>query len=297
MPGLQRGMAMLVVLLMIAIMALLATTANQYGMQAFMRAESSQAFQQSKWNLLSAERWFTTSQKLDQPHTLVRQRQFGEQLIYFELLDRQACFNLNALLPQRVAEKDPQVAPSMARQVFLHMLVNLDLAKPQAEALMQQVIALVKPDPLVNEWRLFDEISQIKQLPAVTPERWRQLQPLLCVMPETRLAVNVNGLTTRQLPLMRALFANTLSVSQLDSLLNSRPQQGWADLSALTKSLSMTTIAPAIVTLQSVLATRSDYYELLMWSDHPTIFAALRSRIQKQDEQYHVTARLYGLSE
>lgn len=116
------------------------------------------------------------------------------------------------------------------------MLVNLDLAKPQAEALMQQVIALVKPDPLVNEWRLFDEISQIKQLPAVTPERWRQLQPLLCVMPETRLAVNVNGLTTRQLPLMRALFANTLSVSQLDSLLNSRPQQGWADLSALTKS-------------------------------------------------------------
>lgn len=44
----------------------------------------------------------------------------------------------------------------------------------------------------------------------------------------------------------------------------------------------MTTIAPAIVTLQSVLATRSDYYELLMWSDHPTIFAALRSRIQNR---------------
>nr|WP_041474250.1 type II secretion system minor pseudopilin GspK [Erwinia sp. Ejp617] len=297
MPGLQRGMAMLVVLLMIAIMALLATTANQYGMQAFARAESSQAFQQSKWNLLSAERWFTSSQKLDKPYTLARQRQFGEQLIHFELLDRQACFNLNTLLPQRIAEKEITVPPPVAHQVFLHMLGNLDIAKPQAEALMQQIIALVKPDPLVNKWRLFDEISQIKQLPAVTPELWRQMQPLLCVTPETILAVNINGLTPRQLPLMRALFANTLSMSQLGSLLDSRPQQGWADLSALTKSLSMTTIAPAIATLQSVLATRSDYYELLMWSDHPTIFAALRSRIQKQDEHYHVTARLYGLSE
>lgn len=288
---------MLVVLLMIAIMALLATTSNQYGMQAFTRAESSQAFQQSKWNLLSAEQWFLNSQPLQKPPLTVRQRQFGEQLIQFELLDRQACFNLNALLPQRVADKELHIAPSMARQIFVHMLSNLGMAKPQAEVLMQQVIALVKPDPQVNKWRLFDEISQIKQLPSVTPDLWRQLHPLLCAIPETKIAVNINGLTDRQLPLMRALFANTLSVSQIQSLLDSRPPQGWADLSAFTQSLNMTTIAPAIALLQSVLAMRSDRYELLMWSNHPTIFAALRSRIQHQDGHYRITARLYGLSE
>lgn len=288
---------MLVVLLTIAIMALLATTANQYGMQALARAESSQAFQQSKWDLLSAERWFLNSQPLQKPQLVVRQRQFGEQLIQFELLDHQACFNLNTLLPQRVTDPALQVPPPMAHQVFVHMLSNLGMARPQAEALMQQVISLVKPDPLVNKWRLFDEISQIKRLPTVTPDLWRQLQPLLCAVPETNIAININGLTDRQLPLMRALFANTLSIKQVQSLLDSRPPQGWADLSALIKPLNMTTIGPAIALLQSVLATRSDRYELLMWSNHPTIFAALRSRIQHQDGQYRITARLHGLSE
>ena len=73
----QRGMALLVVLLMMAIMALLATTAQQYSMQAMMRADSQQAHQQLKWDLLSAEQWFITTQPLDKPAALARQRQFG----------------------------------------------------------------------------------------------------------------------------------------------------------------------------------------------------------------------------
>lgn len=293
----QRGMALLVVLLMMAIMALLATTAQQYSMQAMMRADSQQAHQQLKWDLLSAEQWFITTQPLDKPAALARQRQFGEQLIHFELQDRQACFNLNALLPQRISETDSQLLPSVAHQVFQHMLNNLGLDTGQSRALMKQLIATVKPDPRINKWRLFDEISQLKALPVVTPDLWRQLQPLLCITPDTRLAININGLTLQHTPLLRALFANRISAMQARSLIGSRPQQGWADLSAMLKNLSTASVAPSMATLQSVVVTRSHCWELLTWSEHPLIFAALRSRIAANSPHHRVTARLYGLSE
>lgn len=293
----QRGMALLVVLLMIAMMTLLATTSNQYGNLAVAQAGNRQAMLQAKWDLLGAEQWFLTTQPLQQPFNAVRQQQFGEQLLHFRLRDRQACFNLNALLMQRVAEDQQPALPSLARQLFLRMLGQLGLKKEEADRLMQQLIASVKPDPQVNKWRLFDEVSQLRTLPAVTPSLWQKLQPLLCVTPETRLNINVNGLTARQMPLFSALFAGQLSSTQLQSLLDARPPEGWKDIHALVSGISSRTLEPAIATLQSVVVTESRYFELLIWGDHPTIFSALRSRVEQQDESYRVTARLYGLSE
>lgn len=293
----QRGMALLVILLIIAMMTLLIATSTQYARQALTLTDSSQAMLQVKWDLLGAERWFLATQPLDRPADVVHQRQFGSQPLRFALRDRQACFNLNALLPQSAPDAEGRVTPSVARQVFLHMLENLDLPAAQANTLMQQMIAMGKPDPGVNQWRLFDEISQLRVLPAVTPDLWRRLQPLLCVTPETRLAINVNGLKPEQMPLFSALFAGQLSSFQLREMLAARPAAGWVDSGEMVKNISHQALEPALPTLQSIVVTHSRYFELLIRGDHPTIFSALRSRVERQDSGYRVSARLYGLSE
>lgn len=51
----QRGMALLVVLMITALMTMIAVNMNDYGLRAVNRATSTQFQLQTKWLLLSAE--------------------------------------------------------------------------------------------------------------------------------------------------------------------------------------------------------------------------------------------------
>lgn len=107
----QRGMALLVVLLMVAIMATVAVNTQEYWQRAFVRAESQQFRQQAKWTLLGAEQWVLQQQVAGLPPDRVHPGQpwarAGQRFtldgveVAYQLRDNQACFNLNTVLPRR----------------------------------------------------------------------------------------------------------------------------------------------------------------------------------------------------
>ena len=63
----QRGMALLMVLLMVATMAAVAVSTQGYWQQAFSRAEDRQFRQQAKWTLPGAEEGMRQHQLVNLP--------------------------------------------------------------------------------------------------------------------------------------------------------------------------------------------------------------------------------------
>ena len=60
---------------------------------------------------------------------------------------------------------------------------------------------------------------------------YRRLLPLVCALPNADLMVNINTLTPEQAPLLAALFLDSLSVEQAQSVLAARPREGWNRIS------------------------------------------------------------------
>ncbi|WP_145932204.1 type II secretion system minor pseudopilin GspK [Yersinia bercovieri] len=164
----QRGMALLVVLMITAMMAIIAVNMSDYGLRALNRATSTQFYLQSKWLLLSAESQVQRQQlsslptdriHLGQPWARTEQQIVldGSQ-VNFRLRDRQACFNLNGIgqgrgtdtkKEQESSEKreeekkkeaesqgaESKASPSIpySQQVFQHLLLTQGVDATQAQ--------------------------------------------------------------------------------------------------------------------------------------------------------------------
>lgn len=276
----QRGMAVLMVLLLITMMVLLAVNTNERFFQALRRADSGQFALQAKWSLLGAEDWLLHHPMISPQPERTQQLQLEDNLIHYRWQDRQACFNLNAL-----SERN-----QVAKKVFLQLLRNFSLSDEQGKALTDSLIARVHQGE-------FSEISQLREHPDITSRLWQQLQPLVCTLPAGQLAINVNGLTPVQLPLFSALFDGVLSPEQARNLLASRPPSGWENKAQILASAFIGTDNDAVSTLLSVVVMHSEAWELLAWVEENRRSYSLRSRLHRQDEQITVTSRLYGISE
>lgn len=309
----QRGMAVLVVLLLIAVMTMLAVTTSERFVQATRRAATLQFVLQARWTLLGAENWLI-QQPADVRSRRTASLQLQQSLINYRWRDRQGCFNLNALglpqpvnsppaqqrstpvdsLPQKNAVpsgNDALTQHSVAQQVFLRLLANLQVPAPEAHALLAHLRQRIARGGL-------DEISQLRDAETgVSVALWHRLAPLVCVQPAGPLRININTLTPRQTPLFQALFNGALSAAQAQQLLNSRPADGWQALQQIVPPGQTAQTSAAITTLLSVAVLKSEAWELLMWTAEGEHSYSLRSRLRQQDGQMQVTDRLYGLSE
>ncbi|MCK8555708.1 type II secretion system minor pseudopilin GspK [Yersinia ruckeri] len=132
----QRGMALLVVLMITAMMTMIAVNMNDYGLRAFNRASSAQFHQQSKWLLLSMESLVQRQQLLPLPTDSVHLGQAwartpqhltldGNQ-VNFSIRDRQACFNLNGIAQSRGVGGTTETKPEAESPIE----VDTDAKKP-----------------------------------------------------------------------------------------------------------------------------------------------------------------------
>ncbi|HDL7825945.1 TPA: type II secretion system minor pseudopilin GspK [Yersinia enterocolitica] len=117
----QRGMALLVVLMITAMMTITAVNMNDHWLRAFNRATSTQFYQQSKWLLLSMESLVQHQQlsplpidkiHLGQPWARTAQQiSLDGNQVSFSLRDRQTCFNLNGIGQGGVTGKKTEPEP------------------------------------------------------------------------------------------------------------------------------------------------------------------------------------------
>ncbi|WP_413676603.1 type II secretion system minor pseudopilin GspK [Pantoea dispersa] len=290
----QRGVALLTVLMMIAMMTAIAVVAQRQWVDALRRADALSFQQQAKWTLSGAEQWLLAQPQAwqtDRQHTLTLE---GET-VHYRWHDHQACFNLNALALSGRVDRDNVYWPTAAQRVFIALLTQQGISPENASAAIHTLARALNPDNRRDVPPALEEINQLRALSLFTPAQWSALAPQLCVLPDTRLQINLNGLNTTTLPLLNALLGGQADTTTLATLLTRRPPAGWRDVTAFLADVPDATTAVA-GTLQSVAVFSSQEWALQLWISREYHLAAQRTRFVINQGVPQVRYRHYGLS-
>lgn len=297
--GTQRGMALLVVLMILAIMVIMASTMTTRYRLMWQRSSNQQISQQQRWYLLGSESLMgrILNQDIsDSPDKTTRAQYWATEGKVFpiedstltgEIVDAQACFNLNSL--SQHDEIQPSVKALYRAQVFEQLLVSLKVEPSQAAQVTAAIedwldsnsvpqsdgaedneyLAMTPPYLPAN--RLMKDVSELRSVKGITARIYRQLQPYVCVIPETTLQVNVNTLKPSQARLLSALFLNTLDVTQARQILEDRPNEGWDSIDEFLGADALAGTAEAGDSVNAALCIKSTYFD---------------ARLQIQTEQF-----------
>ncbi len=255
----QRGIALLVVMMFLVLMAATAVSVNHSWYTMFTRTKVQMSRIQAKWQLLGAETYaiklledslknetrVSPVQKWAQPDLSFATE---DSQIKIHFYDAQSCFNINTLKNnQSLAEskgedtqpenKEKTVTPQNIHwEVFNALLVNLDFDAEHIKRLNESI-----KTRLSQEMTEFSDISELRPLPGMNRERYMRLLPFLCVLPDRKSTININSLGVKQEVLLRALFLNKPSVGAVRRLLDSRAKEGWESIHdpELVKNLTM----------------------------------------------------------
>jgi len=290
----QRGMALLSVLLMIAMMTSIAVVIQRQWVDALRRANALSFQQQAKWTLAGAEQWLLAQPEARQAGRLSTLTLEGETVNY-RWHDNQACFNLNALALRGRVDRDNIYWPTAAQRVFIALLTQQGISPENASTLIHRLAQRLNPDNRRDVPPALDEINQLRDLSFFTPSQWSSLASQLCVLPDIRLQINLNGLNTTTLPLLNALLGGQADVPALLTLLAHRPAMGWRDVTAFLADVPVAT-TEAANTLQSIAVFDSQEWALQLWIARDNHLAAQRTRFVINQGVPRVRYRHYGLS-
>lgn len=307
----NKGMALLVVMLLLALMATLAISINQYWYSAFSRTATQQTRIQAKWMLLGGEIFARQrlaenlqsepvvhlGQAWAQPDQAFRTED-GNIAISFS--DAQSCFNINTLnyrfreaeTPEATsaADHDKKTAPvfqaNITHLVFKALLANLGVNEAESQRIAGSIEARLAPGMLA-----FSDISELRQLPGISRERFLQLTPLLCALPERKPSMNINTLGQQHLPLLQALFLNQATRDAMQRLLMARPASGWKGINdpAFQQTLQSLHLPP--LEAEKLLTTRSRYFYVRLSTDSENGSYRLQSLLRYERQKISVMDR------
>ncbi len=251
----QQGMALLVVLLLLAVMVILATGMTSRYRLLWQRTQNQQVYAQQHWYLKGAESF--VARVLDQdisdsPDKTSRAQFWASESKVFPvedstltgyIRDEQACFNLNSLSLHD--ESAPSVMAIYNGNVFKQLLLSLNVDELQAEQITagiedwldtntvshvyggeDNVYQAIQP-PYLPANHLMQDVSELRMVRGIGSEIYQRLLPYVCVLPSTTLQVDINTLLPTQAKLVAALFLDSVSEDTARSVLESRPREGW----------------------------------------------------------------------
>lgn len=253
--GRQRGVALLMVLMALAMLAGGLTWLVQQGREEIERTRQLQTRIQAR-AVDTAARAFAVQAMRDpawRESPLFWQALRGMPLPYrFEggqarllLRDLRTCFNLNALVGEDQARARRQLAhllgggrPSFDDDRLIDGLIDWMDADHQAQVLGAETDQYLRlPRPRVAANQPLRDTSELNLLLPADPQRYLR-HPQLCALPEnTGWRLNANALTLEQLPLLDALYEGGLPRSLLTRLISARPAGGYRDADDLRRHL------------------------------------------------------------
>lgn len=305
----QKGVALIVVMLLLAVMAALAGEMAVRFTTSIKRASYQQDNLQLMSLITSAEQLATANllQDLsDNPKFLSSDHYWAQPqkispaaglTIEWQVWDEQACFNLNSL---NNASSDVKDEIPYNQQVFEALLLINGVTKAQADAIIDAIADYIDSDTIArpggaeDEYylrekpsrlaanQLFYSVTELSQIKGITPKLYQALRPQLCALPSTKQQININTLTKQQAPLLSALSLGQFNTEDAIRLLARRPKMGWVALNQFTTQLdnqfpaSDKNWAP----LNSVLAVTSRYF-------------SITSTASDNDQQLTLSSRLY----
>ncbi|MFC3581014.1 type II secretion system minor pseudopilin GspK [Sphingomonas hylomeconis] len=270
----ERGAALLMVLLLVAVISVLAATALEKlrlstrlagnaaaGEQARAYGYAAETLALTKVNDLLGQAgkrvtlaggWSGKPFRLPVPGGLATAR----------VRDGGNCFNLNGL----VSETDPgtYVANPAATLQFARLMRLVGVPASLSDGIADAATDWIDSDtaplaggaedgaytgaavPYRTANTLVADISELRAVAGVTPETYARLRPWLCALPVAKPAeINVNTLMPEQAPLFAMLLPDTLGIDAARQLLLKRPPQGFESVEAFWKLPAQSAITPS----------------------------------------------------
>ena len=300
----QRGAALIAAVLVVALATVLIAAMLDRSEAALARTRNLQRAEQG-WELMrGVEAWageILRKDFSDAPNIDSRQDVWNQEMppidlpgirIFGRLIERNGCFNLNALHPEgeddsiaivrferllRALQLDPAIAQQAADWI------DAD-AVPRAQG-AEDAALLAQRLPLRAANQPFMHVSELRLLPAVTPQVYAALAPEVCARPVGS-PVNLNFAS----PALWMSLSEDITPSQAERLAR-EGRANYASLDAVSQEL--TQLGVAQVPLAGY-AVGSDWFVLqvqIVADDIPFLYSSL---LHRRPDGVHVLARARG---
>jgi general secretion pathway protein K len=292
----ERGVALLTVLLLVAVMTLLLVAVLDDIRFGLRRAGNAQAVAQAQWHALGAE-----AMAMAQIRRLARRgdgrttleggwngRPFlfptGDAgtppgLVRMRVSDATACFNLNSVV-WGAAEQWRRYDPGVHQ--FRALLRALEVPAHRAEALVDALVDWIDSDQErggagaedtdYGDYRtagtLLGEASELRAIRGYDADTYARLRPHVCALPVAAVSpVNVNTLDDGDALILGMLTDNAVAPDVARRILATRPPGGWRDPEAFWAHPALVAAGvPEPVRRQVELRTR--YFKLQAEVEH-----------------------------
>lgn len=318
----QRGAALIMVLLIVAIMIVLAVGLTDGVRYSSQRLLNQRLMDQGYWYALGGERIavFALEDAASDTVTALNQDWAREDVVFpIEggsiaglVIDEQACFNMNSLYraePATGAEEDVLAA----ELVFTALLENLDISPQRAEFIIGRTQDWIDEDfspegiygaedlsytaldyPFLPPNNLLDSVSEVALYAEFEEGEKARIMPFICAIPAVNTVINVNTLPVGKAALLAAAIGNVLTVEQVTAVLENRPENGWADVANFVTALDLPLDETLPTKLIQGLGVKSQYFKGLADVFYEQRQMRLFSRVVLKNGKAIVYAREYG---
>ncbi|MGO1541866.1 MAG: type II secretion system minor pseudopilin GspK [Luteimonas sp.] len=316
----QRGVALLTVLLLVAVMAVLVMAMLDDIRFGLRRAGNAQAIAQAQWHAMGAEtlamaRIEDLARRDPAVTTLAggwNGRSFlfpvDDGVIRATLSDATACFNLNSVV-QGVGDMFTRRGTGVRQYVALLEALRFNAAQAQAlaDALADWIDSDQQREGLGHEdagyargrdgyrtgGTLLAEPSELRAIHGYTPAVYARLRPHVCALPTTELApVNLNTLEDGDAPVLAMLTDGAIDVARARRVIASRPVQGWHSVDEFWNAPGMGDAIPENNDVLNQAKLRSRYFRLHAEVESGPALVVLSALIEHRADGPDARARL-----
>lgn len=320
-PGRERGAALLMVLMMVAIMLVLSVNLVEGVRYNSQRLLNQRYMDQAYWYALGGERIAAIAlEDIAGEEVVALNQNWARRDIVFPvdggsvaglIEDQQGCFNVNRLHRQDNSEQGGE--RSGAQQLFELLLLNVDIDVQRAQVIGQRLSDWIDVDfapegvygaedlsysggdyPFLPPNQPVDSLSELGLFAEFEEGEWDKLSPFLCALPEIETPLNINTLLVDDAPLLAAAIGNVLAVEQLKRVINERPAGGWPSVEEFIAGLALADEEQIAAPLQAGLAVKSQYFLGLADVFYEQRQLRLYSRFVLRNGKAYAYAREYG---
>ena len=330
----QKGVALLVVLILLVMMSALAAKISQQFCRNLQKTHYQVSQQQLRWAMQAQEKVVKDRLQADASgeskplslegdwHQPLETR--GEDYtVVSQVEDAQDCFNVNNLLAvEKIAQGQnaPAVQEKPRReQIVEQLLTESGLSQTNAEEVYLQLVDYLDGDTTTaregaetDAWagvvparqpanQMMRTIAEIKLLPAFPAAAYPKVSKLLCALPDSASKVDVNTLKPEQAALLAALFPGKLTEDDAARLIESRPETGWENRETFSKALeqSFPQLKDDLPQVADYLSINSRYFRVNYTGNTDELTLRVVSQLQVNNEAGEIVTwqRRYRMSE
>ncbi|MBS3047744.1 type II secretion system minor pseudopilin GspK [Enterobacter mori] len=315
----QKGVALLVVLILLVMMSALAAKISQQFCRNLQKTHYQVSQQQLRWAMLAQEkvvkdRLQTDASGESKPLSLdgdwhqPLETRGEDYTVVSQVEDAQDCFNVNNLLAvEKIAQgQNAPTVPEKPRreQIVERLLTESGLSQTNAEEVYLQLVDYLDGDTMTakegaetDAWagvvparqpanQMMRTIAEIKLLPAFPAAAYPKVSKLLCALPDSASKVDVNTLKPEQAALLAALFPGKLNEDDAARLIELRPETGWENRETFSKALeqSFPQLKDDLPQVADYLSINSRYFRVNYTGNTDELTLRVVSQLQVNNE-------------